>query len=186
MQTLVNPNQGKSKPNDKAILLLDNDKVQHQHQEVLLKIREDGSFRQCDEGCQEGKWISGRWKLVLEQEESQPENESPAPKLLIAMDRQYFGPAHDSFLRGEFENEESDTKKIEDNRKALGTTLSVSGTVATGKFTNPKKHPSFFEEPILTSPELTGKFRLMQMLSFLTMTQEEKIEKDDASQQRFQ
>lgn len=48
--------------------------------EILLKMNSDGSFRQCSEGYREGCWISGRWKLKSDH------------TLLLAFDRQYYGP----------------------------------------------------------------------------------------------
>lgn len=171
-----------------------------QQRSVLLKIRTDGSFRQCDEGYEGGKWISGRWKLIV------PERENPSlpaaaaataatngknlpTKILFAVDRQYFGPSHDCFLRGAFDNIEVfvDVNEEPDTARSLGTTpLSVTGTVSTGRFVHPKTHASFFEEPILESPQATGNFNLIQMLSFATMAPDDNVDTDDAPHQRFQ
>ena len=93
---------------------------------ILLKLNQDGTFRQCDEGYQEGRWVAGRWKLKLletnsgEKDESESDTTTVANDtnddddddddhlshnrneetmlLLLAMNRQYFGPPYDVLL----------------------------------------------------------------------------------------
>ena len=88
---------------------------------ILLKLNQDGTFRQCDEGYQEGRWVMGRWKLQLletsSDEEDESDNNTAADDnnddndddsshnrkeenmlLLLAMNRQYFGPPYDVLL----------------------------------------------------------------------------------------
>ena len=84
---------------------------------ILLKLNRDGTFKQCDEGYAEGRWITGRWKVkllessVVEENKSEnsnadepldesndDENKSLFLLLVLAMNRQYFGPPYDVLL----------------------------------------------------------------------------------------
>lgn len=99
---------------------------------ILIKLNPDGSFRQCNEGYQEGSWLSGCWSLVDDQN-----------KLVLAVDRQYYGPPRDILLEGILTNDDND------NNERLRV---QQGTVSEGKFRHPnKRHASFFNhnEPLL-------------------------------------
>ncbi len=72
---------------------------------ILFKLNKDGTFKQCDEGYREGRWMTGRWKLQLQTAKEQPKNPTANnnPKILswlliLAMNRQYFGPPFDVLL----------------------------------------------------------------------------------------
>lgn len=110
--------------------------------EILLKINPDGSFRECSEGYQEGRWISGMWKVRFTDQ-----------KILFACDRQYYGPRIDSLLEGTFQKAESGTDSI-----------TIEGDVYAGKFMYPKHHSAFFDEP-LAIKNMTGRFSMHQVVS---------------------
>jgi hypothetical protein len=117
---------------DKIIVSNDNDENENNEEDpnnnddvadvtILLKLNQDGTFRQCDEGYKEGRWVTGRWKLQLlgssSDEEDETENYNTTTVdddddnddsnhnrkeekilLLLAMNRQYFGPPYDVLL----------------------------------------------------------------------------------------
>lgn len=205
VEGLVNPNQKKSNGKKRENLLKIGNTMQENYQEALIKIHQDGSFRQCDEGYQEGKWISGRWKLIESGGKPKSQHDSRGnsgaskamASVLIALDRQYFGPAHDTFLKGKMSSNNpkapaEETAKYDTGNNCkddCSSILVVNGTVSIGKFARSKTDPSFFEDPVLASFDATGTFQLMQMLSFSTMiSPDDTNEKEDASsqQQRFQ
>lgn len=147
-----------------------NEQQQQQQQqadkEILLKLNPDGSFRQCSEGYQEGCWISGRWSLIYE-------NNNDASKLLLALDRQYYGPRHDTLLEGTLMMDQDD----DDNNNR--TVVRVHGRVFTGKFMYPKQHPSFFDEPLLVACNATGDFIMEQAVA--TFSVMPSLERPDGS-----
>ena len=106
-------------------------------EEVLIKLNPDGSFKQCNEGYNEGRWLAGRW-AVNDQE-----------RLVLAMRRQYFGPQFDVLLEG----------NIQETSR-----LKVEGDVQKGKFMYHAKHPSFFDAPLVNS-EALGRFTLEQLVA---------------------
>ena len=120
--------------------------------EILLKLNPDGTFRQCSEGYREGCWISGRWKL------------KSGGKLLLAFDRQYYGPRSDLLLQGSLWHPPSEGFTSEN--RTLDSTLSFVGDVFAGKFCYPKQHPAFFDEPIaLSMKNQTGNFSLIRAVA---------------------
>jgi len=119
--------------------------------EILLKVNPDGTFRQCSEGYQEGCWIAGRWKLKAD------------GALLLAFDRQYYGPQRDTLLEGILQQEKVNSTT---NRAATTSKMSCIGDVFSGKFCYPKQHPAFFDEPIAASMKnRTGSFSLEQAVA---------------------
>jgi len=161
-------------------------------QDILLKLKDDGSFRQCDEGYQEGRWLSGIWELEGEEEES-PDHEK-STKLWLAINRQYVGPPLDKLLTGcvveaatKQQEEESEKNDIGDDGMVDNVDLSFQGDVSVGRLRFPKSHSQFFEEPMLTTPELTGTFQLQQKISFIKfLPKEETSGEDDPPEQNFQ
>jgi hypothetical protein len=111
-------------------------------EDILLKLNPDGSFKQCNEGYSEGRWLVGQWTVNDDQ------------RLVLAMRRQYFGPPFDVVLEG----------SIREN-----STLTVEGQVQKGKFMYPPKHPAFFESP-LANPESLGTFSLIQSVATFSVT----------------
>ena len=73
----------------------ENNKDNDSKSPILLKLNQDGTFKQCDEGYTEGKWISGNWQLVEDLS-----TKSNSHKLVLAMNRQYYGPQFDVVLDG--------------------------------------------------------------------------------------
>lgn len=152
--------------------------------EMLLMLKEDGSFQQYDDNEEDeipdklqyhksssvvswGRKIKGQWDLV-------------DGKLILAADRPV-SEAEDTLLVGEVvaKSEQSlaenpmlkDTAKDESTKKtpdvAMDTHLSIpKGEVNVGKFFYPRHHPSFFEQPMFR-PTPTGKFALKQVLGSL-------------------
>lgn len=189
----------------KIVETLKGNNKQPQKQEVLLKIQEDGSFRQCDEEYAEGYWISGRWKLKNEKSQ-----QLTSANLILAIDRRYFGPAHDKLLTGSFnrqpEKQEEkilssvgsrDSKKnvsenlIQDTKgknanKEDNQILCVTGKILIGKFMYPKRHPSFFEDPILANAKESGTFTLQQELTFFKIISKTKQQKEEEEKENCQ
>jgi len=117
--------------------------------EILVKLNPDGTFRQCSEGYQEGCWISGRWRL------------KSSDTLLLALDRQYYGPRRDTLLEGKILRREETN-----STSAAACNLRCVGDVFVGKFCYAKQHPAFFEEPIAASMKnRTGSFSLEQAVA---------------------
>lgn len=111
-------------------------------EEVLIKLNPDGSFKQCNEGYTEGRWLTGRWEV------------NDQKVLVLALRRQYYGPQFDVLLEG----------RIDENPS-----LKVQGKVQKGKFMYPQKHPSFFESP-LVDQETIGSFTLEQSIATFSVT----------------
>jgi hypothetical protein len=160
--------------------------------EILLKLQANGRFRQCDEGYQEGKWLSGRWELLNNNNNSSSNNNNNNnTTLCLALDRQYFGPPHDTLLKGDLlltttasendnDNENSRLQQQQQqqhqdsaaNKETTSLALSVvfHGSVKIGKFDTSKQDPAFFDtEPILIRESTSGSFVLEQMLAFLRL-----------------
>lgn len=110
--------------------------------EILIKVNADGSFKQCNEGYREGRWMSGKWELSEEK------------ILVLAMRRQYYGPQFDVLLEGSITNDEP---------------LTVKGQVLKGKFMLGLGQPSFFDQPLAKKDRL-GPFILEQSLSYYAIT----------------
>jgi hypothetical protein len=104
---------------------------------VLVKLNPDGSFRQCTEFYQEGRWIGGRWRF-----------QNDPGVVLLAFDRQYYGPQFDILLIGEIAEKPA-----------------ITGQVYTGKFMYPKTHPAFFDGCLSWPMNNTGTFRLEQCIA---------------------
>jgi hypothetical protein len=143
--------------------------------EILLKIQANGRFRQCDEGYQEGRWLSGRWQLLNHSSTVSPCNGNRTT-LCLALDRQYFGPPHDRLMMGALtttSEKEYSRLQQEDSPHAISG-LSFRGSIQMGRFNSSKKDPAFFEtEPLLISSETaTGSFVLEQVLAFLRLLPE--------------
>jgi len=200
LERLVNRNdnnqfQGESKSPDKSsstgnYVFSDQRQQQQQQQqqqetEVLIKIRDDGSFRQYNEGYQEGKWISGRWKLMYPKQNNG--EASSGARLFLAIDRQYFGPPHDSLLMGILNETDTMMAHRNDHGAVKNDKRSVTGTVSIGKFLHAKTDPCFFEEPIIMSMPVkqTGTFTLTQNLEFLTMNAHLADQKTDQREQIY-
>ena len=93
------------------------DSIDNVEDTILLKLNLDGTFKQYDEGYREGRWVTGRWKLQLlgssasatatataepmtdlnDDDASRNNNNKKTISwlLLLAMNRQYFGPPYD-------------------------------------------------------------------------------------------
>lgn len=111
--------------------------------EVLIKINPDGSFKQCNEGFNEGRWMVGQWE-INEQEE-----------LMLALRRQYYGPQFDVLLQGK--------------RDGSSSSHIIEGQVLKGKFMYQQTHPKFFECP-MAKVEPLGIFTLEQSVSTSSIT----------------
>jgi hypothetical protein len=77
----------------------------------------------------------------------------PDQKILFAFDRQYYGPRIDRLLEGTFQKVQAGTDSI-----------MIEGNVYTGKFMYPKKHSSFFDEPLAVK-NMIGRFSMHQVVS---------------------
>jgi hypothetical protein len=145
------------------------------HDEIWLKLNADGTFKQCNEGYVEGKWISGNWKLINELRRG--------PKLVLAMNRQYYGPQYDLVLEGRLNNKDNVGK--EENDKTANAesepSLTLQGHVLKGKYLHPRGHTSFFDPPLLASPETIGPFHMEQSLSTYSILGD-RLDKDDLHQ----
>lgn len=136
---------------------------------ILLNLRKDGSFRQCNEGYTEGRWLKGRWSVVVDLEDrtkvttvngacQSRADRSWMPRLYLAMDRQYYGPPVDTLYDGSFLTPNPDIVQpnIADwNSADDGTAnqlhtpaMQVTGRVRTGRFALPKTDPTFFERAL--------------------------------------
>lgn len=109
-----------------------------QDDEVLIKLNPDGSFKQCNEGYREGRWLVGKWEVNDGQE------------LLLALRRQYYGPQFDVLLQGRLD--------------ATGSFKVAEGKILKGKFMYQPTHPNFFDSPLVHS-EALGNFTLEQYVS---------------------
>lgn len=135
---------------------------------ILLKLNADGTFKQCNEGHIEGKWISGHWKVVEDFQSSSSSSTAKSTttstkrKLVLAMNRQYYGPQFDLVLEGCLPTA---TEGDKGNGEEEGNSLSLEGNVQKGKYLHPRGHTSFFEPPFLANPESIGPFHMEQSLS---------------------
>jgi hypothetical protein len=161
---------------------------------ILLKLNSDGSFRQCSEGYQEGSWISGRWNLkdrcdYCPNANNKAYNPNDKLLLLLALDRQYYGPQHDILLEGTLSLACCD--KLQ---RSSSSSLTLSGCVRVGKFMYPKRHPLFFDTPIVAtrSNETGTSFTMEQAIasssvrasgSTMTRTKAAVTTQDDTIQQ---
>jgi hypothetical protein len=88
--------QQKQKPKQVDLSKEDDDDDDHDDERsLLIKLNPDGSFRQCTENYQEGRWLSGQWKLVRQESNdlsTRSSSSSTTHSLLLALDRQYYGP----------------------------------------------------------------------------------------------
>lgn len=106
--------------------------------EILLKLNEDGTFRQCNEGYVEGSWITGRWAVV------------GCKQLRFALNRQYYGPQFDIGMEG----------KVNRHKNYL----IIEGMVSKGKWTLPRSDNLFFDRG-LREKEVLGPFRMTQTIA---------------------
>lgn len=181
---------------------------------ILLKLNQDGTFKQCDEGYREGRWVTGRWKLqLLESTSEKSDNDVAEAKqqpsvpekgetdktiswlLLLAMNRQYFGPPYDILLEAITNTtniivsgkEESASETEPQTRPSSPNTLSYwQGVVRKGKFLRPApgKHPLDRERissknEILEGSESLGTFSLEQALSTSMVDGKQRNKNDD-------
>jgi len=126
--------------------------------EILLKLNNDGTFKQCDEGYREGRWVTGRWKVeMIDQEDKntvkcQRKQNSMCVLLRLAMNRQYFGPPYDVLLEAKSILRDGATKseEVQDSRVGQSKTdrreesfKQWRGIVKKGKFLrlSPGQHP---------------------------------------------
>jgi hypothetical protein len=137
------------------LLGLVNEDEQGNDYDIILKLNPDGTFKQCNEGYREGRWISGKWELVED------------THLILGFNRQYYGPSFDVLLQGEEFSTEGK--------------LNINGTVEKGKFIYPINHPSFFEHS-LTSKEILGLFQLQQVIA-TNSVQKIQIEENETESQ---
>jgi hypothetical protein len=144
---LPRPSRGIASVRDQSLEIVK--EKEQKDEEILLKLNPDGTFRQCSEVYHEGCWISGRWRLNSEQN---------VATLLLAFDRQYYGPRHDFLLEGTLGRDDTDSSS--------SSSMTVKGRLFTGKFMYPKRHPSFFDEPLVSSMKnLTGTFSMEQAVA---------------------
>jgi hypothetical protein len=133
---------------------------------VLIKLNPDGTFKQCNENYQEGRWMSGRWKL---------QEGSHSPTLMLAMSRQYFGPPYDILLEGVCDDTSGG--------------MHVHGDVFCGKFAHPTSHDAVFRTP-MADLEALGPFALKQLLATSqldsSVANEEEIQHFPGEENQFQ
>jgi len=147
------------------------------HDEILLKLNEDGTFKQCDEGYREGRWVTGRWKLQLttDIDEDRDEYKSENMLLLLAINRQYFGPSYDVLLKASICNSNStsdstsnsatngcddENENVGQRQRRLQESLKTwRGVVQKGTFIRPSpgKHPFDLVELSLSSDQSSQK-----------------------------
>eukprot|EP00536_Pseudo-nitzschia_multiseries_P014809 jgi/Psemu1/40197/gm1.40197_g len=144
--------------------------------EILIKLNKDGTFKQCDEGYREGRWVTGRWKLeMIDQEdmseiECEKEHKSTCVLLRLAMNRQYFGPPYDVLLEAKSIVRDGATKidangqrgPVRDNKVGQSRTISREesvkvwrGTVQKGKFLRPSTGEHPFDAQVSPSSNLS-------------------------------
>ncbi len=192
-----------------------NDNQNESSECILLRLNEDGTFKQCDEGYKEGRWLKGRWKLQLEELSTQEEDDGNGNAavsdtkeqstandkknsatfswlLMLAMNRQYFGPSFDVLLEAttksttmasrSTENEKSETSNTQKHTVELPTLKHWQGIVRTGKFLRPSpgKHPLDRNigktNEILQDAESLGNFSLLQALSTTAIDRTKEVE----------
>ena len=106
----------------------------------LLKLNQDGTFRQCDEGYTyvEGASIWGVWSLPGEE------------KIKFVLNRQYYGPAYDIVMEGELQQTED--------------CLVAEGNLCKGRVTLPRSDPNFFRDGF-SNAKILGPFRMIQSVT---------------------
>jgi hypothetical protein len=125
---------------------------------VLLNIRDDGSFRQCNEGYAEGRWMEGRWSIVAVGEPTTKETKNGstsqshadqfgAPRFYLALDRQYYGPPVDTLYDGSFLPPEVEDGTA-NHSPMLAAAMHVTGRIRAGKFALSKRDPAFFDRAL--------------------------------------
>jgi hypothetical protein len=170
---------------------------------MLLMLKEDGSFQQYSDDDKPAEEVKIPDKLKYHEADDavldrffgriQGKWEFLDGKLILAADRPVHDPkTEDTLLIGKVvatweeslqdnpilkQEKETETPK-EAKSSAFDTHLSVpKGQVNVGRFTYPKQHPSFFEQPMF-EPTPKGKFELKQVLGSLnaqTIKQEEEL-----------
>lgn len=122
---------------------------QHHQDEysALVHLNHCGNFQQCrkddDEGYTEGAWISGKWWTM-----------NSNNVIVLALNRQYYGPNFDIILRGQL---------VRDGE----TTVTIYGTISHAKFVLPKNHQDFGDRGVINTVRL-GNFVLKQWLTRVT------------------
>lgn len=111
-----------------------------QRSAVYLKLNQDGSFRQCNEGYVEGFWISGWWALLEKR------------RIKLALNRSYYGPRYDMILDGQIRGDDDKGQVV------------VSGNVYKGKLSLPRTDPMFFCRQ-LENQQLLGPFLLSRTVA---------------------
>ena len=143
---------------------------------ILLKLNPDGTFKQCNEGYQEGRWITGRWKVLQEVVATSPsdkdssETRSSQTKLFLAMNRQYYGPQFDIVLEGMLD--------VDSPNETVSSSLTINGTVHQGKYLHPPTHPAFFEPPYLANSKALGPCRLEQAIASQSIIKDDNMYSD--------
>ena len=145
---------------------------------ILLKLNTDGTFKQCNEGYKEGRWISGNWKVLQDVAGSNDDDDQHGPrtKLLLAMNRQYYGPQFDVLLEGWID---IDSK----NMTMTSPSLRIDGNVRKGKFLHPRTHPAFFDPPFLANSESLGPYRMEQSVAIHSIIGERSDEDNNVDPQ---
>lgn len=136
--------------------------------ELLLMLKEDGSFQQCDEETdvsiefEKKKYLAkGTWDYV-------------DGNLMLAADRpeKYVGDGpvdsakttkSDTLLQGRLIA-----------KKSVKSLQVPKGSIKVGKFFYPKQHPSFFEQPMF-QPVKRGSFALKQVIANLQQEERDEI-----------
>jgi len=153
-------------------------------EQFMLKLSEDGSFQQTsDDASSSNKknryFLKGTWdfldgKLILAADRPESDSSSAEEK------KKSGGP--DTILVGDVvataEQKLKDNPALAQSSSASSSSYDVylsvpNGLVEVGKFTYPRHHPSFFDQPIF-KPMPTGSFQLRQVLGNLNTKQEEK------------
>ena len=155
------------------------------YKELLVMLKEDGSFQQYNQDSSSNKKIRGTWDYI-------------DGKLILAADRpdtaqrdtilvgKVVATSHTSLVDNPLvPHAEQALANQTTTTAAMDTHLSVpKGSVKVGKFFYPKNHPSFFEQPIF-SPTPTGSFQLKQVLGSLNTQQSLEDEAELFSRQDF-
>jgi hypothetical protein len=112
-----------------------------------------------------GQLDSGRWNLkdrcdYCPNADNKAYNPNDKPLLLLALDRQYYGPRHDILLEGAL-------SLACGNECEWSSSLTLNGCVRVGKFMYPKRHPLFFDTPIVVicSNETGTSFTMKQAIA---------------------
>lgn len=180
-----------------------NPAMDEEENEMLLMLKEDGSFLQYSDEDKPDEEVNIPDKLRYHEADDavldrffgkiQGKWEFLDGNLILAADRPVQDPnTKDTLLVGEvvatsgeslqdtpsLKQEEEESTHLTTSSSAVDTHLSVpKGQVNVGKFIYPPKHPSFFEQPMF-EPTPKGKFELKQVLGSLnaqTIKQEEEL-----------